>query len=329
MRSVAAALVVVLLAAGCSSDPVVADDDVEAALDQPYSQPDATPLDDELDTTLLTGESVAAMALCMEAAGFVGFAEPTEVDQATGGVTDEVTVEQYAREWGYGISTVLAADGTRRSDAPAFASPVDGAEGWADYRAALDPDRQTDFDLALYGDGGSPGCVAEALSTAGGSPEDQRELDSLLRELSADIDADPDVAEAGDRYATCMDDAGYPDIETPADALGEVGRRTEDVFGAGALDPALGVDTLPDGQSPIPGIDDAAAGGTEAPIETVPVTVGQIEPGALAAVQEFERDMAVAELECRVRFEIEIAVVTERYESVFVEEHRELLDRVG
>jgi hypothetical protein len=312
-----------LLAASCSSDPVVADDRIDDALTKPHSEADPTPLEKELASgSVFDDSSAAALTACMVAAGFDGF-----VVVATGGSPapsgDDLTVEEYAAAWGYGISTVLAEDGSRRADAPSFASS-DGDAGWAEYRRSLSEERQAEFDIALYGDGTTSGCVAEALSSGGGSTDDQRELDSLLRELYSRIDADPGVAAALDRYAACMDDAGYGTIDTPADALSEVGRRTESVFGGG-VDPALEVPAGSDGQAPVPGVDDAAGDGG---IDTTPVTVGQLEPGALAAVQDYERTLAVAELPCRVRHELEVATITEGYEKEFVEANADLLDRV-
>lgn len=323
----ACAAAAMVVSGACSSDSGAADGDVENALDRSVDERDATPLDDELGgDEIMSAESGDSLAACMAAAGFDDFAPgPEDAASSTDSSDDALSVREYAEQWGYGISTVLDEDGTRRDDAPSVARPAaEGPAGWADYRASLPEERRVAFDVALYGDGSETGCIAGALTTRGGSPEDQKELDGLLRDMYARIDADPAIEEANDRYATCMDDAGYPDIAAPVDALSEVGRRTDAVFGDSAVDPALDVDPDLGGQAPVEG-DDAAGGG---PIESAPVTVGQLEPGALEAVQDFERELATVEIGCRVRLELEIAEVSDRYEAEFVEANRELLDRV-
>lgn len=268
------------------------------------------------------------IAVCMANQGFeyVPAVAPDNVDVLA---LDE---EQYAREQGFGISTRY---NTVEEDA---------TEQWVDPNraivAAMSDSEEAAYYTALYGEetgleagaeesdatfwGG--GCQGEAAQEVFGQADEIfRELDPLLSDLQERVEADPRLADADRRWTACMSDRGYEYDDA------------NDVF-------ATAVPDLRERYQEIVGQSDPFADWTEEQVEefyanNTPQEIQdyfdqfaeqsrqEVDEEAVAALQEEEIALAVANYECGEERRTIEQEVTSELEKDFIRENRDALLR--
>lgn len=260
----------------------------------------------------------AAIADCMTAQGFeyVPFTPDGESDRAadsTGGLSRR----EYAKRWGFGISTILDVDGRPLPDAPGFGASAanDSDDPNAEIVAGLSPSEREAYDQTLYGalpldpainEGGTLpniddlGCVGEAVAKSRQAPADElSSLDRAITEITARVDADEDVKRSERRYADCMLEAGFADVRALGDAEKLVNDRLEAI---GYVPNAL------------PGSSDGDS--------------TKLDTADLATVQKFELDLASAELPCRAPLDVVRERARVREEKSYVQRNPEVIESI-
>jgi hypothetical protein len=291
---------------------------------------------------------------CMAEQGF----EYTPVDHAEGSVilydAEEEDEEERIREQGFGITTWYG------KEAEAFEEPVDEAmedPNWERVEAMTESERQAYFE-ALHGSeeeqlehatteydpetGEETGLVYESFGAGcegaaheavyGRNTELWEELGPAFDALQERVEADPRIIERNEEWSQCMAAAGYL-YATPQEmhdaVYEEFQQRLDDILG-------------PDG-----GWSDPFEGWSEAEIEAFfdEKTEDEIEAffrqaeqehsetvdsEALSELQAEEIALALADYECRDgdAFWALYQQVSEEYEADFIDENRELLERV-
>lgn len=141
---------------------------------------------------------------------------------------------EFARQYGYGVTTLSAATGG--------AQPVDPNQ---EIRDRLSPQRLQEYEQALWGTGDDHGCQQRASTEVYGDPseldEDFAQFQELLDAIGAlyrQIEADPRLRAAATRWGECLADAGYPGFSDPNDARQSVFDRLSAVQGAGQPAPS-------------------------------------------------------------------------------------------
>ncbi len=251
-----------------------------------------------------------AIAECMAEEGFEYIPSDLGDLPASFELREELSEEEFRAEYGYGISTLDAElfMGPDAADDPnlAIQEEMDDAEREAYERALsgemaeFDPDG--DPDEMVFEPGG---CQGEAFDEVQGERmEVFQELQPAFMELEERIQSDPRVVEAEQEWQACMQEAGY-DFTERFEPQGEIfealNELQEQAFGAldpGEIDPA---------QPPQP----------------------ELDPDALAELQERELELAAAEGACTDEHLAEVdEEIRQEYEADFIEEHRELLEQV-
>lgn len=260
---------------------------------------------------------------CMTEKGFEYYPNVSEGEANKLAEAYSLPDDEFAEQYGYGISTLMFTDD---SDEEANDNPNQ------EYRDSLSAQAQEEYDQALHGDmtsfatsesdgegavtAGPPedadfGCYGDAADEIYG-PRDEGsatdpflEFDSLmddLFQLGERVKADPRVAEATDAWRNCMADAGHPDFENVSEPEQQVFQRMNEL--RGTLAP-----------------DDAEAG-------IAPPEEDDIDPEALAELQEFELELAQADYTCKDDHYNEVAHdVSRELEQEFVEQHRDELEQ--
>ncbi|MXZ69859.1 MAG: hypothetical protein F4Z17_13050 [Acidimicrobiia bacterium] len=279
-----------------------------------------------------------SIALCMAQEGFEYI--PAVRPQDAGFFSFEQ--EEYARERGFGITTWFGEEGIF----------VAGDEEWVDPNgeiiASLSESEMDAYQEVLYGEisFGDPGPSGEVESIGdlwGGGCNGKAyeevygamtavftELGPQLEELNQRVEADPRFREAEEIWAGCMADRGFPydTQETMFEQVNEeFGRRLDEIVGNvdAYFDPFTGMSEEEvqqfweeRSQEEIEDFFDQAR--QEA--------MAGIDQEALAALQQEERDIAVASFECGEELNETVMEVFREYEGDFVKENRDVLERL-
>ena len=279
------------------------------------------------------------IARCMAEEGFA-YVPAVRPMSASSFMFDE---ESFAREQGFGITTWYGQE-----------SPFESTDdGWIDPNRsivdALSDSERDAYYRVLYGsslgdsDAAGPavddpdpnpfgeGCQGKAFEAVYGALEEVwRKLGPKFDELSARMDADPRFQEANRGWAECMADRGYryDSAETLYEEVyDDFGQRLEETVGAGR------------------GYSDPFEGLTEEEIEAFMAErsdeeiddfftqarqqqTDDVDEEALAALQQEERDLAVANFECGEALTAVTEEIWKEYEQRFVEENREVLEQL-
>lgn len=248
---------------------------------------------------------------------FDSMMSPSFVDEAY-----SLEPEEFARTYGYGISTLTFGGDVEESKDPN-----------KEIRNALSDSAQEAYDQALWGDIGdepvvledsggasvsvSPddmGCSGKAYDEVYGDSEEataapEQNLDKfegLIDDVSAlweRVRNDQRVVDASAAWANCMADGGYPDFETPDDANGSV------------FDKMMELQTSEDG--------DPSGSGA--------VKIGpdmDVDPEKLAELKEYELDLATVDYACQQEHYLEVHnEVAFELEEEFLEANRAELER--
>lgn len=297
------------------------------------------------------------VATCMEEAGF----EYVPVDPFGGETKDDpfadafaLPPDEFAREYGYGMTTLMDPDGPDEEVTDPNQEIRDGlSEGALEaYNQALWGDM-----VQVSGDGGAvavkpvpgetgppeienQGCHGESRGEVYGDDggmlmgPDMSEFDGLFEDLDAlrqRIESDPRVVEATEAWAGCMAEAGYSDIEAVNDPEDTVMERMSELYGWDDLPPADDQSDEPsDEESDGPSdeqSDDQNDGGPGVSIGG-PGGGVDVDEAALAELQEYEIAIATADYECEQEHFTEARrEVAWGFEEEFVDEHRTELER--
>ncbi len=246
---------------------------------------------------------------CMAAAGFRY--EPWTSPVVRAAAADDGATpgtEAFAERFGYGIATV--AEGGPAADGEADTDPN------AALLADLDPAGRAAWLEALHGSAGGasaeddPGCAGRAYAELGGGAEAARtraEFDRVLDDLDERVRSDPRLVAAREGWAACMAGEGYP-FPTPAEAVADLTSRLDGL----TLD-------LTDEQ--IAALDDRQR-------QTLLEEGVAVDADELAALQERERAVAVADWRCAAEERRVEADVRAREERTLLADHAALIDRV-
>lgn len=349
------AAVVAVAACGGGSSPAEGDDASEETEEESTSvaaffgfdpnDPDAA----AANSARLNMRQQELVATCMTNQGFEYVPAVVPID-GQDFVFDE---EEYARERGFGISTSTGwlTDGDGESGGSFTVASGSALEQWVDPNQAivdaLSESEREAYDNTLYGEitelefgsdlsdseseptdedlwGG--GCMGEAAKEVyGGADEAFRELESLFDELQQRVDSDPRVVEAGGNWTACMADRGY-DFQT-VDELWDTG-----------------LDEFSNRYNELVNISNPFEGWTDEDIEIFFETQSEeaisdfyaqnqsearqgVDQEALAALQQEERDLAIANYECGEKQREVTQEVTEELESQFIAENRDVLEQ--
>lgn len=235
---------------------------------------------------------------CMTAAGFeylpIDFAGQFE-PEATGADPDS---REYAQANGYGISIRPAFDALGPQD---IDDPND------QIRASLSDAELEAYQLALFGEepaDGEPvdpatqgGCVAEAYQQVYAAQAQIGEVERFfgeygdeLAELEQRFRSDPRFLELEERWAMCMNAAGF-EVSTREAIFVELNRRMSEV--AAEMEP--GQDISPEREA------------------------------EMDEVRDWERSVAVAEWDCNQPVQAEMQALRYGYEALFLERHQDAL----
>lgn len=229
------------------------------------------------------------VAECMREAGFAYVVVP--VAERLGPellAAYETDPDEFARRYGYGVTTIEVAP---------FTDPNQ------EIRQALPEERRAAYDRALFGAGGSDhdSCHRRATVAVYGDPSAREDgfvsfadLLERINDLNHRIDTDPRLQQAYRDWARCLADAGYPGFAAPPDAR----RSVFDRLPAARLSPA------------------GTAGST------------QLDPAQVAEVRAYELALAPVDRQCQRRYvDGPRRAVTLELERAFIAEHRAELER--
>lgn len=347
------AAVVAVAACGGGSSPTEGDDASEETEEESTSvaaffgfdpnDPDAA----AANSARLSMRQQELVATCMTNQGFEYIPAVVPLD-AQDFVFDE---EEYARERGFGISTsTWLTDGGSTSAEGVTVEFGLAPDQWEDPNEAivnaLSESEREAYNNTLYGEiselefgsdlsdseseptdedlwGG--GCMGEAAKEVYGMADEAfRELESLFDELQQRVESDPRVVEASEGWTACMADRGY-DYQT-----------VDELW--------TGLDEYHNRYNELVNISDPFEGWTEEDIENFFETSSEeaisdfyaqnqsearqgVDQEALAALQQEEKDLAVANYECGEKQREVTQEVTEEFESQFIAENRDVLEQ--
>jgi hypothetical protein len=294
-----------------------------------------------------------AMRQCMAEAGFEY--QPMIPPEGSFAVAEEFDEEEYVRTQGFGISTWYGNEETLTETTTAGEEWVDPNQETLD--AMSDSEREAWY-AALYGTeeeqaeasqteidpetgeeymvmtGNGPGCQGEAYDAEYGEQEAGNELweelNPAMEAMYEQVQADPRIVELDQEWSACMATAGF-EYESMTKMQESVYEDFQTRF-----DAIVG----PNG-----GYADPFADWTEAEVETFFEEKTQeeidaffaeaedaaredIDMKALAALQQEEIDVAVADFECRGDYWEVYQEVSEEYEVDFIAENREILEQI-
>jgi hypothetical protein len=256
-------------------------------------------------------ESIAA---CMASEGFEYVPQDVgEMMMAADHPSQNLSEEEFRREYGYGISTL---------EREAFLGPGGGMDdpNLAIQEQMDEPERQA-YEQALYGDqmafdaGADPddvevaeigGCQGEAVEEVQGDQmQVAEELMPELMALEEQINADPRMVEAMQGWRTCLSEAGY-DFQERFDPQSHLFQRFEE------FEQAAFEQMDPEGFEPDDG-----------PIEP------ELDPDELEELRQDELEIAAVEGECTsAHLEDVEAEVRVEHEGAFIEENRDELEQM-
>ena len=297
------ALVGLLLTAGCSGDagsPTSAEQEVgplAAILDATSGAFD----EDYYAAKYIESENF--IAACMAAEGF-DYLPQDYADQPTSADLDDLT-RQDTQEWvaknGYGIALAMdiPVQTQVNTNADYIAALSEAEAYWDAFRGTGDDatsQGETSFHLDTLADGGCWGSAELEVHRDRDALQAPRfdDLNDALQAFYPSTMQDPRMLKLSARWADCMADDGYTDLSTPEEAV-------ESIMEAQTALEASATSTS-EGRQPA--------------------------NGDLAAFRELEIATALADFGCKqeVGWETVRAEVTLELETVFVKDHKALLD---
>ena len=224
-------------------------------------------------------------------------------------------------------------DAMSESEQTAYYEALWGSEEEQMEGATTEVDPETGEEYQVF-EGWGAGCEGEASEAVYG---DQSSADELWQELSPEMDAmyeriqaDPRVVEFEETWAACIAEAGFG-YESREDMYNEVYEdfqaRFDEIVGpnGGYVDPFEGW-TEEEIQA---FFDEKTQDEIDAFFEEAQsVTDENIDQEALAALQQEEIDLAVADWECGQGFDDLYQEVSADYEAEFIAENRDLLEQI-
>ena len=302
------------------------------------------------------------VATCMTTQGF-------EYIPFTGGFSDfnpfdqfgDMTKAEYAKKWGYAISTMINPDGSSVEGSPNSAAPSEEVtDPNQKIREAMSESEGAAYDKALYGFSPDEGPLATGTSDDSGDPEtpppafepsgcqaqgfqnglDQKGEESMQKayeDLSKRVEADPRNKAAKRAYRSCMKTAGYPEVKTPDEPYNVVQEKMSKLWEQSAEDTngGAGSDNSDGSSSGVTTVDGESSGGVTVEDGST-IVVGdpggasfgpKVDAKELKKVQKYELALAVAELPCRATFELATFEIQNEYEEKFIKENKALLDK--
>lgn len=293
-----------------------------------------------------------AIRACMAEAGFEY--QPMLPPEGSFMVGEEWDEEEYVRTQGFGITTWYGNEDTTVTTMM--------EEEWVDPNQemleAMSESEQTAWWEALHGTqeendalmetevdpatgeeyqtmtGYGPGCYGEAAEAEYGDMEANNELweelGPAMDAMYQQVQADPRIVELEEAWSACMSERGY-DYESTTAMQEVIWTDFQERF-----DAIVG----PDG-----GYADPFAGWTQAEIdaffeektqeeidaffaEAEQASRANVDNEALAALQQEEIDLAVADFECRGDYYEVYQEISEEYEADFIAENREILEEI-
>ncbi len=290
---------------------------------------------------------------CMAGVGFEY--QPMVPPEGSFGFYDETDEEERVRSQGFGITTWYGnedeftettmvedvwvdpnqemLDAMSDTEREAWYAALYGTEEeqMEDSYTEVDPETGEEYTVS---DGYGAGCSGEAYEAEYGDQGQSQELwEELSPEMEAmyeQVQADPRIVEMDQEWSACMAAAGhefesmnvmhetiYQDLQTRFDAI--VGP------GGGYADPFEGWTQEE--------IDAFFEEKTQEEIdaffkEAEQATRADVDMEALAALQQEEIDLAVADLECRGDYYEEYQEISEEYEADFIAANREILEQI-
>ncbi|MDP9495953.1 MAG: hypothetical protein M3P87_12025 [Actinomycetota bacterium] len=289
---------------------------------------------------------------CMAGSGFEY--QPILPPQGSFVVYDETNEEERVRTQGFGITTWYGNEET--TDTTSM------AEEWVDPNQemleAMSQSEQDAWYAALYGtqeeqmegshtevdpetgeeyvmtEGYGAGCQGEAYEAEYGEMNNTEdlwaEINPAMEAMYQQVQADPRIVEMDQGWSTCMAAAGY-EFESPM-KMGETvyedfQTRFDAIVGAngGYADPFEGWSQEE--------IEAFMAEKTEEELNAFFQEAEQsareaIDMDAVAAIQQEEIDLAVADFECREGYNETYQAVSEEYEADFIAANREVLEQI-
>lgn len=281
------------------------------------------------------------IAQCMANEGFEYIPAVQPIPDAVFGGPNDM---EYAREWGFGVTTAYLYE----------ESPFGAADDWTDPNEAIveamsDSERQAYYDalhsppaptgtetdpetgetVEVYDDSFGEGCSGEAYEEVYGGQELMEVLDALdLESMWERMQADPRTREVFGDWSECMADRGY-DYDDPDEMYEQVydefWTRLEEIVGPGGgfVDPFEGLSSDE--------IDELLSNLSEDEFEDFFASAQlearqQVDQAALSALQDEERDLAVANAECSQDMVQELDELSKEYEADLIEANRALLE---
>jgi len=147
--------------------------------------------------------------------------------------------DEYKARYGYGMATGLEAHLTSRANSSE--PPPDPPNPNLDYYESLSEPARQEYDKAIGGEDGDGGCAGEAERQGDRAAILLEAFGNELNSLFQQVEADPRVIDADDRWRQCMADAGY-DFEHEGDAIHYVLEKLTPVNSA-----IVGEDVIPGG----------------------------------------------------------------------------------
>lgn len=195
----------------------------------------------------------------------------------------------------------------------------------------VDPETGEEY---TYSEGYGFGCDGEASTEIWGdqskTQELWEELNPQMEDLYERVDADPRIAELNDDWSSCMAEAGYEYESMTAmyeSIFDDFQQRFDAIVGpnGGYVDPFEGwseeeIQAFFEEHTE----DEIQAFFEEAEQQNR----GDIDEEALDALQQEERDLAVANFECSRDYQERYQEVVAEFEADFIEENREILEQI-
>lgn len=289
-----------------------------------------------------------AIRVCMAEQGFEY--NPVLPPEESFVVYDDVSEEEWARTQGFGITTWIGReeevasayewtdpnqeilDAMSEAEQEAWHAALWGTpeEQEEQYQTEIDPETGEEiFEWFGYG----PGCQGQAYEAEYGDPAQTNELwEELNPEFDAmwqRIQADPRMVEGNQEWSSCMAEAGF-NYTSQEDMYEKVWddfqQRLEDIVGPnmGWVDPFEGWTEA-----------EIEAFFEEATPEEIDAVYAEAQRGpadydeeALAALQQEEIDLAVANYDCGRHLQDLYQEVSREYEAEFIEANREILEQI-
>lgn len=306
------------LLVGCGSDK--ASDPVATSKKDPFADALVSDGEQGLATLIVEGrgfgstkrldvtkarEQQNAIQSCMKDQGF------TYVPHISAALTERsnklaalgaMTRREFAKRYGFGISTTVAADGHSTLEAKESGSEDDPN---TQIVAGLSQADATAYFAALSGSTTTPGCDRGD----GGGDVSETDAVATFADIEARITNDTRVQQAMTNYSACMKTAGFAST-SPSATRGQVEDELQHAWGPGGRS---GVVQQASG--------DAATGDDKSEVEAAP------DKALLAAAQRFELAIAAANLSCLPPVEKVVGEVGQAVQGSLDPAGRDALDR--